>query len=285
MPEKRNLSNILQHHNSDLLKNKGFRVFPAAEEENLFPAQRRGDGTCLEKKNLFDTPPSDTDISTTTSNKESLQSARLAVMNPFHRAPTKAANLFSNGSPVKDDLSIRPEVKDIFASPTNAGNPFSSPVTSDLFQDFTNVDPFDSPLSKQDNDFKRLSNGAPDIFQPLSPKADLFGTPRSSASTTLPYSTPSFKVSPDSAVGTTWSSPGFLEEHQSLTPTTSQSLAEKPEVVLTTPQGTKQNILQPTPFTRARNLRMPSSQPPPVMMHVCIWNRIRGSSIFPHWGN
>lgn len=263
LPEGRDFPSISQHQNSELFKNKGFHVFPAAEEENLFPAERREERTFLEKKNLFDTPPSDTDISTSLSNKESLQSSRLAVTNPFYQAPIKSANF------------NMPEVKDIFA-PANAGNPFSSPVSSDLFQGFTNVDPFDSPLSKQDNDFKRFSNGAPDIFQPLPSKVDLFETPRSSASSTLPDGTPSFKVSPDSTVGTTWSSPGFLEEHQSLTPTTSQSLTEKPEVVLTTPQGAKQNILLPTPFTRARNLRMPSSQSPPVMTHVCIWNRIEG---------
>lgn len=269
--EKRNLYSILQHQNSELVKNKGGLVFPAAVGENLFPAERRGEATSMEKKSLFDTPPSDTDMSTSTSSKESLQSSRLAVTNPFHQAPTKADNLFSNDSPVKDDLFIRPEVKGVFAS--HAGTSFSSPVTSDLFQDFTNVDPFDSPLSEQDSDFKRFSNGAADIFQPLPSKADFFETPRSRASSTLPYSTPSSKDSPDSTMDTTWSSPGFLEE-QSLTPTTSQSLIDKPEVVLTTPQGTKQNILQPTPFTRARNLRMSSSQTPPVMAHVCIWNKL-----------
>lgn len=269
-----NLSSILQHQNSKVLKNEGFRAFPAAEVENLFPAECRGEGTCLEKRNLFDTPPSDTDLSTPASHKEPLHSSRSAVTNPLQRAPIKAADLFSNESPMKDDL----EAKDVFASPANTGNPFSSPAAGDSFQDFTNVDPFDSPLSKQDDDFKRFSSGAPDIFQPLSTKAesrDLFETPRSSASSTLAYATPSsFMVSPHSTVDTTWSSPGFLEGHQSLAPT-----AERPDVVLTTPQGTKKSILQPTPFTRARNLRLPSSQSSPVMTHVCIRSSIEDNRI------
>lgn len=267
---------ILQPQNSELLKDKGVRVFPAAEGENLFPAARRVEGTRLEKKNLFDTPPSDADISTSSSGRESLQSSRLSAMNPFHQATPKSTNPFSKDSPGKDHLVIRPQVQDLFASPANAGKPSSSSVSGDFFHDFTIVDPFDSPLSKQDDDFRRSLNGATDFFQPLPSKADLFETPRSSASSTPPYGTPSFRVSPDSAVGTTWSSPGFLEEHQSVAPASSQPLAEKPEVVLTTPQGTKQNILQPTPFTRARNLRVPSSQSPPVMTHVRIWNRSTG---------
>lgn len=273
-----NLSSVLQHQNSKVLKNEGFRAFPAAEVENLFPAECRGEGTCLEKRNLFDTPPSDTDLSTPASHKEPLHSSRSAVTEPLQRAPIKAADLFSNESPMKDDLFGRSDAKDVFASPANTGNPFSRPAAGDLFQDFTNVDPFDSPLSKQDDDFKRFSSGAPDIFQPLSSKAerrDLFETPRSSTSSTLPYATPSsFVVSPDSTVDTTWSSPGFLEEHQSLAPT-----AERPDVVLTTPQGTKKSILQPTPFTRARNLRLPSSQSSPVMTHVCILSSIEDNRI------
>lgn len=229
----------------------------------LFPGERRGQETGWEKKNPLDTSPSDTDIST-------LESLRLAGTNPFHRAPTQADHLLPTDSPVKDHLFTRPEVQGTLASPAIEGTLFSS---SDSFQDFTSVDPFDSPLSKRDDDFKRFSNGAPDIFQPLPLKPDFFETPRSSASSTLPHSTPSSRLSPDPTAGATWSSPGFLEEHQSLTPTTSQTLAEKPEVVLTTPAGTKQNLLQPTPFTRARNLRMSSSQTPPVMTHVCIWIR------------
>lgn len=262
------LSSILQHQNSKVLKNEGFRAFPAAEVENLFPAECRGEGTCLEKRNLFDTPPSDTDLSTPASHKEPLHSSRSAATNPLQRAPVKAADLFSNQSPMKDDLFGRSEAKDVFASPANTGNPFSSPAAGDLFQDFANVDPFDSPLSKQDDDFKRFSSGAPDICQPLSSKAesrDLFETPRSSTSSTLPYATPSsFVVSPDSTVDTTWS----------LAPT-----AERPDVVLTTPQGTKKSILQPTPFTRARNLRLPSSQSSPVMTHVCILSSIEDNRL------
>lgn len=273
-----NFSSVLQHQNSKVLKTEGFRAFPpGAEVENLFPAECRGEGSCLEKRNLFDTPPSDADLSTPASTKEPLKSSRSALTNPVQPAPIRAADLFSSGSPMKGDLFGSSEVKDAFASPANTGNPFSSPAASDLFQDFTNVDPFDSPLSKQDDDFKRFSSGAPDIFQPLSSKAesgDLFETPRSSASSALPYATPSwFKDSPDSTVDTTWSSPGFLEERRSLAPMAGQSAAEPPDAVLTTPQGTKKSILQPTPFTRARNLRLPSSQSSPVMTHVCILRR------------
>lgn len=260
-PEKRNSASMLQHQNTALLKNKAFCVRPAAEGENLFPAEHRGEQTWLEKKKLFDTPPSDTDISTSASNKEPVEHSRLALMNPFHRAPTTAADFFSKDSPVKDDLFIKPDVKNIFTSPGNAGNPFPSPVTSAFTKDYTNVDPFDSPLSKQEKDFERFSDETSPIFQP-----NLFETPRSSEFSPLPYNARSVEVSP-----------GFPEEYQShqVTPTTSKSLAEKPEVILTTPQGTKQKIMQPTPFTRARNWRIPSSQSPPGMTHVCICDGIK----------
>lgn len=228
------------------------------------------------------------------SNKEvdPLQSPEAVVTNPFHWATTKAADLFqtdpTNGEDVfgqreikqdtlmKDDLfgMSSPKVTDVFLpSSADTVDPFSSPIAKDLLQDFTSVeDPFPSPFSKQDEAFNGLSNGTPDIFQPLSSETkskDLFETPISNTSSMANYGTPLLKSSSEMKMDTFSSSPDLFKEIPSKSHAANQSLSEPLDVVLTTPQGTKQNILQPTPFTRARNLRMPPSQSPPAMMHVC----------------
>lgn len=279
-----NFSNSLQYQNSNLLKNEEFNSFHVAEGQNLSPAE------CTKKGKLLDTFPSYIDPFTSLpSNKEvdPLCSPEAVVTNPFHRATTKAAGLFqadpTNGEDVFGQRQIKQDTlmkDDLFGmsspflpSSAHTVNPFSSPIAKDLFQDFTSVDdPFRSPFSKQDEAFNGLSNGTPDIFQPLSSETqskDLFETPISNTSSMANYGTPLLKSSSEMKMDMFSSSPDLFKEIPSKSHAANQSLSEPLDVVLTTPQGTKQNILQPTPFTRARNLRMPPGQSPPAMMHVC----------------
>lgn len=288
-PEHQTLNFSNQNQNSNLLKNEEFNFFHAAEGQNLSPAQDTKDRTPL------DTFPSYMDPFTSLlSNKEvdPLQSPEAVVTNPFHRATTKAADLFqadpTNGKDVFGQREIKQDAlmkEDLFgmsspkvtaeflSSSADTINPFSSPIAKDLFQDFTSVDdPFRSPFSKQDEAFNGLSNGTPDIFQPLSSETkskDLFETPISNTLSMANYGTPLLKSSSEMKMDMFSSSPDLFKEIPSKSHAANQSLSEPLDVVLTTPQGTKQNILQPTPFTRARNLRMPPSQSPPAMMHVC----------------
>lgn len=286
-PEHQTL-NFSQNQNSNLLKNKEFNSLHAAEGQNLSPAERTKD------RALLDTFPSYIDpFAALPSNKEvdPLQSQEAVVTNPFHQATTKAADPFqadpTNGrdvfgqremkqdTPMKDDLfgMSSPKVTDVFLpSSADPVNPFSSPIAKDLFQDFTSVDdPFGSPFSKQDKASNGLSNGTPDIFQPPSSETkskDLFETPMSKTSSMANYGTPLLESSSEMKMDMFSSSPDLFKEIPSKSHAADPSLSEPLDVVLTTPEGTKQNILQPTPFTRARNLRMPPGQSPPAMMHV-----------------
>lgn len=286
-PEHQTLNFSNQNQNSNLLKNEEFNSFHAAGGQNLSPAERTKDRT------LLDTVPSYIDPFTSLpSNKEvdPLQSPEAVVTNPFHQATTKADDLFQADSTncedvfsqreikpdtlMKDDLfgMSSPKVTDVFLqSSADTVNPFSSPIAKDLFQDFTSVDdPFHSPFSKQDGAFNGLSNETPDIFQPLSSETkskDLFETPISNTSS---YGRQELlKSSSEMKMDMFSSSPDLFKEIPSKSHAANQALSEPLDVVLTTPQGTKQNILQPTPFTRARNLRMAPGQSPPAMMHVC----------------
>lgn len=284
-----NFSKSSQYQNSNPLKNEEFDSLYAAEGQILSPAER------TEDRKVSDRFPSYIDPFTSLpSNKEvdPLQPPEAVVTNPFRRATTKAADLFqagpTNGEDVfgqreikqdtlmKDDLfgMSSPKGTDVFLpSSADTVNPFSSPIAKDLFQDFTSVDdPFPSPFSKQDDAFSGLSNGTLDIFQPLSSETkskDLVETPISNTSSMATYGTPLLKSSSEMKMDMFSSSPDLFKEIPSKSQAANQSLSEPLDVVLTTPQGTKQNILQPTPFTRARNLRMPPGQSPPAMMHVC----------------
>lgn len=226
---------------------------------------------------------------------ELFQSPKPVETNPFHTAtsngadffqalPTKNLELFKKMEikqypPMKDDHSDVSFTKksDIF-SPSSAdkSNPFSSTITRDLFQDFSNSDdPYGTTPSKHYDPFGDASNGTPDIFQPFPSKTnsmDIFDIAPSKVASMVTYPTLSLDSPLEMKKDLLPSSPDFFKE----TPSNSAPAdrTESPDgpldFVLTTPQGTKHNILRPTPFTRARNLSMSPGQSSTEMTHVCF---------------
>lgn len=165
------------------------------------------------------------------------ESPQIMGANPFYpngQLKENKKDLFT-----KEDMfgMVAKENLDIFSSSSlNSVDPFPSPLRRDLFQDISSSDdPFGSS-SKQNNLFSEVPNGTPDIFQPRLSRT----------------------------------SPKFLQAapSESFSATPPEFYNGPRDVVLTTPEGTKHEILQPTPFTRARNRAMLPMHSPSDMSHV-----------------
>ncbi|TKS93190.1 Apolipoprotein L domain-containing protein 1 [Collichthys lucidus] len=265
--QRKNLSKTLELKSSELIKDEGVDLFQAAKGEDLFHAGH------TREVNLFEKSPSIfTDPFRSPLNKEvdPFQSPQPVVSNPFQ---TDGADLFQtlptkNGehpSATEDlfGMSSKNDL-DIFSpSATNSVDPFPSPITMDLFQNVSSLeDPFGPTPSKQYNPF-HSSNGTPDIFQPLKTK-DIFEITQSSATS---VAAPSFNSPSEMELDTLPSLPDLFKATPSGSDLDIQPKSPD-EIVLTTPQGTKHDILLPTPFTRARNLSMSLSQSPSEMTHI-----------------
>ncbi|TKS93140.1 Apolipoprotein L domain-containing protein 1 [Collichthys lucidus] len=270
--QRKNLSKTLELKSSELIKDEGVDLFQDAKGEDLFHAGH------TKEVNLFEKSPSIfTDPFRSPSNKEvdPFQSPQPVVSNPFQ---TDGADLFQtlptkNGehpSATEDlfGMSSKNDL-DIFSpSATNSVDPFPSPITMDLFQNVSSLeDPFGPTPSKQYNPF-HSSNGTPDIFQPLKTK-DIFEITPSSATS---VAAPSFNSPSEMELDTLPSLPDLFKATPSGSNLDIQPKSPD-EIVLTTPQGTKHDILLPTPFTRARNLSMSLSQSPSEMTHVSTFRR------------
>ncbi|XP_020504499.2 uncharacterized protein si:cabz01007807.1 [Labrus bergylta] len=176
------------------------------------------------------------------------ESPQPMVANPFHTATTNEVDK------EHDFKRSSKEIGDIFSpASTSAVDPFPSPITRTLFQAASSPDdPFGSTPSKQFDPFQDVSIGTPDIFQPLPSKTNgNVGWPETEADISSPDL---FKAAP-------------LESTQALSSDRLQ------DIVLTTPGGTKHDILQPSPFSRARNLSMTPSQSQTQMNHVRTFKR------------
>ncbi len=287
-----NLSKTSQLKSSDLFTEEGVSLFQAAKGEDLLHAER------AREVNLFDKSPSIfVDPFKSPLNKEDdlFQSPQPMMVNPFstditneadlfQAVPTKSGELFhikenKQDPSTKEDLfgTFSKENLNVF-SPSSAStvDPFPSPIARDLFQSVSSLDdPFGATPSKQYNPFQDVSNGTPfDIFHPHPSKTDnkdIFEITPSNTASKATYSTPSLS-SPSEMKLDMVSSPDLFkatlsESHPATRP---KSIEGPHDFVLTTPQGTKHDILQPTPFTRARNLPVSLSQSPAEMTHVCI---------------
>lgn len=161
------------------------------------------------------------------------------VTNPFHQAAATEAELFQH-PPMKEELFSTSHLtnEDVF-SPLSAHTPepFPRTVTRDLLKDFSgSEEPSAKTPPSQYNPFTGVSNGTPEIFRPL---------PKDTPSGLFPAST-------------LWS------------PSVRSDVEKPPSVFLATPQGSKHNILQATPFIQARSLSASSSQSSPEMSRVGI---------------
>ncbi|XP_059211192.1 proteoglycan 4-like isoform X2 [Centropristis striata] len=274
-PPKTNLSKTLPSKSSDLFKNDGVSLFQAAKGEDSLHA-----GSTKEV-NLFDKSPSgfvDPFKSASTKEDDPFWSPQPTKANPFHTATTKGADLFQAAPTksgenkqdpfTKEDLfgtSSSKENLDVFSSSsTKTVDPFPSPIQRDFFQEVSSVgDPF-AP-SKQDDPFKDVSKGKSYIFQPLPSKfngKDIFGKTSSDSASKPAYTTPSLD-SPSETKLDMLSSPDFLKA------TPAESHPDVPPKSFNKPQ----DILQPSPFSRARNLSMTPSQASAEMAHVRTFKR------------
>lgn len=270
---------------SKTLPSKNYDLFQVPKGEELFHAGH------AKEVNLFDESPSMyVNPFRSRSNEEDVfQSPQPTGVNPFYTAtssedvfqavPTKSGKLF-HFKENKQDLSSKEtdhvamfskENLDIFSSSsTNTVDPFPSPFRGDLFQDVSSLDdPFGTTPSKQYDPFQDISNGTSDIFQPLPSVTNgnnIFAKNTASKATysILPLSSPS-EMKLDAQL---------LPDVLKVTPSESRTAIQTDsfkglnDIVLTTPDGTTYDILQPTPFIRARNLAMSTKHSPAEMSHV-----------------
>ncbi|XP_040887046.1 uncharacterized protein si:cabz01007807.1 isoform X2 [Toxotes jaculatrix] len=256
--------------------------------KDLFQAVKEEEGV-----NPFDKSPSifvDPFKSPSEKEDDVFQSPQPSVVNPFYTPSTNGADLFQAGpaengdlfhiNKNRQDLSTKAnglfdrsskENLDVFStSSTNAVDPFPSPITRDLFQEGSSLEnPFGATPSKQYDPFQDVSNGTPDIFQPLpshTNSRDIFEKATYSASSLN---------SPSELKLDMPSSPDLFRaaQSESLPAIQPKSFDKSHDIVLTTPQGTKRSILQPTPFSQASNLSVSPSQTRTEMTHVQTFKR------------
>ncbi|XP_073330655.1 uncharacterized protein [Pagrus major] len=283
-----NFSENLQSESSDLFKDEGVNLFQAAKGEDSLNAERPREVNLLEKS-----PSIFVDPFKSPSNKEDdlFRSPQPTVGNPFRTAttngdlfqavPTKSGEIFPKDPSTKEDLfgmSFQKNLDVFSSSSANTVDPFPSPITRDLFQDVSSLDdPFGTTPSKQFDPFQDLSNGTPDIFQPLPSKTnskDVFEIIPNNTASKATNSTSSLNSSSESKFDMS-SSPDLFnampsDSHPAIQP---RSSTWQHDVILTTPQGTEHDILQPTPFRRARNLSMTPGRSPAEMTHVSTFKR------------
>ncbi|CAJ1085936.1 protein piccolo isoform X2 [Xyrichtys novacula] len=203
---------------------------------------------------LFDNP-----FNSSPNNKDTIQSTQPTMANPFYSATTSEVDLFQPASTKTQELMNQKsseKIEDVFSpSSAFAVDPFPSPITRNLFQDTSSLDdPFGSTPFKQNDPFQDLSKGTPDIFKPLPPK----------------------RVGKDGLSDTKMdmlSTPDLFKPMPSDQALDSDSADKPRDILLTTPGGTEHDILQPSPFSRARNLSMSPSQSQAQMAHVQTFKR------------
>ncbi|XP_058481067.1 nucleolar protein dao-5 isoform X2 [Solea solea] len=189
-----------------------------------------------------------------------------SLEDPFGATPSKQYNAFpdmSNGTPdIFQPLYSKTNSNDVFetsssSTASKASFPRSSFNSSSIFPDSLE-DPFATPLSDQSDTF-HISNGTPDIFQPISSKTngkDLFETNPSNAASKAVFRRPSLNV--PSGVKSEKLPPNLFRAASSVSP---PAVPPKPSNN-SHPQGTKHAILQPTPFSQAMKAPVSPDQSP-----------------------
>ncbi|XP_071767007.2 uncharacterized protein LOC139920829 isoform X1 [Centroberyx gerrardi] len=306
-PQPQNPFITLQSDTTDLLKAKGEDLFQTATKEDLLASSTE------EVNLFDTSPSNVLDPFRSPSNKEEdlFQSPHFKEVDPFHTPSTKEVDLFQ-AVPAKRGELFQAKENDVFQDPfaeekdlfdtsskekldifspsfTKTDDPFPSLITNDPFQNSPNVfDPFGTTPSKQYDPFQDLSSWTPDIFQPLpsktqdsyepSPTAssnDIFKTTPSNTASKTTYSTPSFNSPPEMTLDILSSS--SVDKSPDLFKATPSHPAVHPnsthEIVLTTPHGSKHDILQPTPFSQSRTLASSPSQTPTDLTHVKTFKR------------
>lgn len=242
----------------DISKGEVDDIFLSAKEKSPHYA------ASAKEVNLFQKSPSvfvDPFESPVKKDDDLFQAPKSSAANPFYTSTTdKDVDLFHAFPNKSEEPSpfIKPDAReesslDVFS--WSSVDPFPSPITRTLFQDVSSLeDPFAPSPPTQLNPLKYGSPGTLDIFQPLPP-----------TSSTTQLNSPSEKVgmlsSPDPPKKPPLVSPPPVPPKPSLRPQ---------QIILTTPQGTKHDINQPTPLSQARTLSGSPSQSPGEMTHVGI---------------
>ncbi|XP_032400582.1 uncharacterized protein si:cabz01007807.1 isoform X1 [Etheostoma spectabile] len=289
--QTQNFSKTLHLKSPDLFKDD-VNLFQSAKGERLFHTER------TTEVNIFDESSSIfVDPFKPPSNMEDnlFQSPRPMMANPFYAATTKEVDLFQtvqtesgelfnirgnkqDPSTKKDvfGMSLWKENLDIFScSSTNSVDPFPSPIARDLFQDLSSLDdPFSTTPSRQSDP---VLSGTPDLFLPFPSDTngrDIFGITYSNTAFKASDCTPSLN-SPSKIKLDTFSSPDPFKAtpSESHAAVHAKSFDRPNDIFLTTPEGTKSDILQQSPFSRARNMAMSSRQSPADMTHVPTFKR------------
>ncbi|KAM4611619.1 uncharacterized protein ACJ7VT_012293 [Polymixia lowei] len=294
----------LPSNQNDLLRSsEGDGLFQAGKADHLFRA------TSTKEMDFFHTSSSDfLDPFHSPSNKgeDLFQSPRSKEGNPFHTPSTKEVDLFQALSKRGGDLFQAPLTNDPFDTPsmgkgdifsssfTKTDDPFMSSYTKNQFQHSPNTsEPSQNTPLKAYDLFQGPSNGTSDIFPPIPLKtqngyspfpaansSDIFNIPPSNTPSTTTYSVSSFnsttetksdifspfsvEKSPDPFQATP------SEPHPAIHPNSS---GRPRDIIFTTPLGSKHDILQPTPFSLARNLASSPSQTPTETTHATTFKR------------
>ncbi|XP_034712986.1 uncharacterized protein LOC117935009 isoform X1 [Etheostoma cragini] len=274
--QTQNLSKTLHLKSSDLFKD--VNLFQSAKGERLFHTECTTESSNFVdpfkspnmEDNLFRSPrPMIADPFCSATTKES---------ELFQTVPTKSGELFHNRGNKQDPsakedifgMSLWKENLDIFScSSTDSVDPFPSPIARDLFQDLSSLDdPFSTTPSRQSDP---VLSGTSDSFLPFPSDTngrDIFGITNNNTAFKPSDCTPSlnslskFKLDTFSSPDPVKATPS--ESHAAVQP---KSLDRPNDIFLTTPEGTK-SIIQPSPFSRARNMAISTRQSPADMTHV-----------------
>ncbi|XP_038156216.1 uncharacterized protein LOC119793225 [Cyprinodon tularosa] len=212
------------------------------------------------------------------SSKDSVHSPQMLVPDPFSKTTSLEADLFphkdeelfnvngieEDASKAEGDLSGKSfkEKFDIFSSSsTNGIDPFPSPLLRNSFNLSSLDDPFGPTPSKQ---FDYLQDG----FSSVEGGDDIFKITSSNTvfSTPLNNSPLDFRVdSPMSDI--------HKKMPAKRPPVVPPKPPNKPRNLVTTPQESKENILQPTPFILASSLSSSPSFSPADMDHAQTFKR------------
>lgn len=267
--QAQNLSKSFPSRSSDLFKGEEDDLFQADKKEDLFET------AWAKKADPFDKPASTfVDPFTSPLNKED-DLFQTQPPQPFYTAPTKETDLFQADSTKKDKqdtkekelvgLSFKENLSAFSTSSTNSVDPFASPIAKDLFQDVSSLDdPFGStPFTKYDP-FQDVSSGTPDIFQRLPSQRRASKNIASDSSYSSVNSPSELKLDMPDA-----SSSHVFKKSKAPPPVPPKPFQKPQEITLTTPRGTKHDILQPTPIIQSGDLSDSPGQSPSRMSNVC----------------
>uniref|UniRef100_A0A3P9MHS6 Uncharacterized protein n=1 Tax=Oryzias latipes TaxID=8090 RepID=A0A3P9MHS6_ORYLA len=261
-----NLSNCWDVDSSDVVRNKDHGPSRTLKTNNLIQTWRHNQDNLFEPPQAFK-DPFESPLNT---GHDLLQSPQAAPVNPFSSSAASKDDGFQ--AVPSDDLfqvkviqtkeqqllrsTLKGKVDQFPSTSTNPDDVFPSPLSRNLFHDFSLDDAFDRTPSEPDS-LRR--DALDDIFLPYTSKDENRSTCDATSDETPSPSTHGLTNVP----------PLLLKKKP---PPIQPKPVQKPtEIVLTTPQGSKLDVLQPSPLIQARSLS--PSPTPPEMTHVSTIKR------------